>query len=502
MLLTELIYKQSIERPDAIAVSASDGELTYGELNSRSNQIARALIDLGIRKGDRVGIWLEKSCETICVMQGVMLIGAAYIPLDPMSPIHRIRFLIEDCGIAVLVSSSASAASLLIDGLATVAHLSIDISESGTSSTQVDRQSTTPIDSPYMEPSDLAYILYTSGSTGSPKGVAISHQNSLAFVQWAHETIGIVPEDRLANHAPFHFDLSVFDIYAAFSAGASVHLIPSGAAFAAEALVNFIMERKISIWYSVPTVLTMMMDDGELLQKRDIPVNVFIFAGEPFPIEQLRRLFNRRPYPQARYLNFYGPTETNVCTYHEIVSIDELCKRRVPIGIAASGNDVWAETSEGRRAGVGDEGELIIQGPTVYLGYWGKSVHGDKPYRTGDRVCLNEKGGFEFLGRKDQMVKIRGNRVELSEIEIVLEQHLSVSEVAVVVSGDGIAARLVAFIVVVLGHEDLCLLEVKRHCAERLPKYMIVDRIILLDTMARNRNGKIDRRWLTEHADV
>jgi L-proline---[L-prolyl-carrier protein] ligase len=213
-----------------------------------------------------------------------------------------------------------------------------------------------------------------------------------------------------------------------------------------------------------------------------------VFAGEPYPIKQLRRL--RQGLSGVRMFNWYGPTETNVCTGYEVGEIAPDRDIPVPIGRAASGDRVWAVKDDGSEAGVGEEGELVVSGPTVSLGYWGRPSHGEEPYRTGDVVRLGSDGEYVYIGRRDHMVKIRGNRVELGEIEAALLTHPDVAEAAVAAVGSGIEARLVAFLVAT---DELPLLEVKRHCAERLPRHMIVDAAIFLDRLPRTRNGKLDR---------
>src|SRR5262249_30181750 len=258
-------------------------------------------------------------------------------------------------------------------------------------------------------PHDPAYILYTSGSTGEPKGVCLSHENAEAFIRWVVDTIHPTPADRFANHASWNFDLSVLALYAAFHAGASVRLVPETAAFDAVALNRFLRAERVTVWYSVPSVLQMMMAAPDFPAESELSLRVLFFAGESFPIRQLRSL--RQTWRGVRFWNLYGPTETNVCTAYEVREIPPDRDIPVPIGAACSGDRVWAETPSGAVAQPGEEGELLAEGPTVMVGYWGAPPHGDAPYRTGDWVRRLDDGGFQFLGRLDNMVKLRGYRV-------------------------------------------------------------------------------------------
>jgi clorobiocin biosynthesis protein CloN4 len=316
-------------------------------------------------------------------------------------------------------------------------------------------------------------------------------------VDWAVAELAPEPADRFANHAPFTFDLSVLDLYAAFAAGASVHLIPAELSYAPVQLVEFLYRQQISVWYSVPSALALMMRQGGLLE-RPAPeaLRTVLFAGEPFPIVQLRAL--AAWIPQGRLLNLYGPTETNVCTYHEVAPADLDRDRPVPIGIAASGDKVWAQRADGAVAGPGEEGEVVVDGPTVMLGYWGQPRPAG-PYHTGDFARVRPDGSFDYLGRRDHMVKVRGHRIELGEVESVLAQHTDVAEAATVVVGDGVDARLVAFVVPHAGRQPGPL-ALRQHSAERLPRYMIADELHVLPGLPRTENGKIDRRALAARA--
>jgi amino acid adenylation domain-containing protein len=487
--LHEPVLLQSAQRPGALAVKAGDGSLTYGELDALANRIARALRTCGVSRGDRVAIWLEKSTVAVASMQAALRLGAAYVPVDPLSPVARTQHLLSDCQVAALVSTRGRAESVCTEALSSLRCLCVDGGLNGPGWSEVMSESAAPLPDPGTREDDLAYILYTSGSTGRPKGVCISHRNCLAFVRWAAEELALSSHDRLANHAPLHFDLSVFDLYGAFLSGAAVFLIPDGVSFAPTKLVELLLAERVTLWYSVPSVLIMMMDQGGLLDAPELPLRAVLFAGEVFPLGQLRRL--RERWPRMRYLNLYGPTETNVCTYYEVGELEADRALPVPIGSACSEDQVWAVGTDGSVAGTGEEGELMVSGPTVMLGYWGGAPQGDAPYATGDIVRVLDGDAYQFVGRSDHMVKVRGYRIELGEIEAVLQEHPDVGEAAVLALGEGLDARLFAF-VVAAGEGRPSLLAIKQHCAARLPRYMIVDRLRHLERLPRTRTGKVD----------
>ena len=482
MSLHELVIGSAARHGDRLAVTGDGRDLTYRDLDHGADVLAHRLAALGVRPGDRVVIWSDKSPEVLVAMQAALRLGAAYVPLDGTAPVGRVAVVVEDCAAAVVCAPADRLVSVRATLGADTVCLDLDDPLDGDAD---------PVDQAVTD-DDLAYILYTSGSTGSPKGVCVSHRNARAFVDWAVAEVGVTHTDRLANHAPLVFDLSVFDLYAAFATGASVHLVPAELAYAPVQLVTFLREREISVWYSVPSALILMIRDGDLLAARPpAALRAVLFAGEPFPIAYVRRLAQ---WTDARLLNLYGPTETNVCTWHEVTGADLARERPAPIGAASCGDAVWAVRADGAVARPGDEGELLVDGPTVMLGYWGGQPQ-QGPYATGDIVRVLDDGRFDYVGRRDHTVKIRGHRIDLGEIEVALGAHDDVDDATVVVTGSGIEARLTAFVVAAADRRP-GVLGLKRHCAQRLPSYAVVDHLHVVAELPRTRNGKVDRAAL------
>jgi amino acid adenylation domain-containing protein len=472
-LLHDLVLAAARRDAGADAVCAPSESATYGELSALAGRYAAALAGLGVAQGDRVVIWCEKSVDVVALTQAALRMGAIYVPVAPSNPVPRLGRITASCRPAVVVTDSAGARKAA--GWTGALLVTFDDL----------RAATGPAPAPVaITPDSPAYILYTSGSTGEPKGVCVSHRNALAFVEWAAAEVGLHAGDRLANHAPFNFDLSVFDLYGAFLAGASVHLVPGTAAYAPEQLVELVEQRRLTVWYSVPSVLLLMMRQTDLLS-RPAPesLRVCVFAGEPFPLDDVLAL--RRAWPSVRLFNWYGPTETNVCTSYEVTEKDLARTRPLPIGTACSGDRVWLDS----------DGEILVEGPTVMIGYWDRPRQ-DGPYRTGDLGRVDEAGRLEYAGRRDHMVKVRGHRVELGEIEAALGTHEAVDRAVAVVRGTGMAARIEAVVVARPGPAPT-LIQLKRHCAEQLPAYMIIDDLRLVDELPRTANGKTDRAALS-----
>ena len=519
-ILQQLLTKSAERYPEKMAVWARGRSLTYRELDQRSNQLAHLLRRRGIKKGERVGIYFPKCVESLVAMLGIVKAGAVYVPLDPQAPADRVGYIIGNCGIRALVTKEAKRNGL---GEETLALLEFCVL-ADESPKNVNGNTILPWTAlnefPHNEApkvvlteTDLAYILYTSGSTGRPKGVMLSHQNALTFVEWCAETFKVTSEDRLSNHAPLHFDLSVFDVYNALEAGATVYLVTEDLNLFPAKLANFIEEKGITIWYSVPSALTLLLLHADINAEKLAKLRLILFAGEVFPMKYLQQLADLLPHVELQ--NLYGPTETNVCTYYRVERDRLPGMEKLPIGIACENTEVFAVNDQDKIVTeAGGTGELYVRGPAVTYGYWADTDKtakmvvsnrfqhnfNENMYRTGDLVQLAEDGNYYFLGRRDSMIKSRGYRIELGEIETALLSHDDVKEaVALAIPDDIVSNRIIA---VVAAHDGRIIKasELQQHCGSKIPKYMIPELIEFRESLPKTSTGKVDRVQLTQES--
>ncbi len=517
-LLPQLLERAAAAHPERDAVVMDGARLSYEALESGANRFARSLAAHGVRRGDRVGLWLPKSPRAIVALYGIMKAGAAYVPVDPGAPPARLAWIARNCEVAGLVTVAERAAqvdeafaggapmrALWMADAAGEAPRAAGLPGIAWAEVEAEAAGAPPVAG---VDGDLAYILYTSGSTGSPKGVALTHRNALAFVEWAVATFALTPEDRIANFAPFHFDLSTFDLFAAAAAGAAVHPVPPRIAAFPAAVAQAWCRDRLTVWYATPSTLVLMLTRGALASQDLSALRVLLFAGEVFPVKYLRQLMALAP--RARYINLYGPTETNVCTWYEVPG-PPADDRPVPIGKACSNDEVFVLDERLERVPAGGVGELWVRGATVMQGYWGAPERTalvlqpvevapgltDLAYRTGDLVRERSDGNLEFLGRRDHQVKTRGYRVELGEIETALSAHPAVDEAVVIaIPDEEITHRLRAVVVLKSGAAD-DEAALKQHLALSLPRYMVPERIELRDALPRTSSGKVDRAALS-----
>lgn len=500
-------------RPHLPAVADADDVMTFAELDARANRIAHLLVELDVDPGDLVGVYLDKSHLAVAAQYAVMKAGAAYVPLDPKAPPPRLAKVAEDAGFEVVLTSRSRlnrlpavlgerASSTTIVVLDADGNDSFD--EGVMTRADVEHQPSHRLGLDITE-SDLAYVLYTSGSTGSPKGVALSHGNGSSFVNWAVDALDLVSSDRLSSHASFHFDLSVFDLYASAAVGACVHLVPSSLSVFPLELSRFIDERDITIWYSVPTILNSLAEQLRVGSRNLPSLRTVVFAGEVFPTPALRRAMSAIPH--ARFWNWYGPTETNVCTAHLVDAVPDT-DDDVPIGHPIAGTEAVVVDASGRPVEGDQAGELLVCGPTVMRGYWNDEQRtaqrlvphpqrsGAVAYRTGDIVRRHSDGALRYVGRLDHQIKTRGYRVDLGDVESTICGYASVGEAAVIPVADSeVSNTLHAFVVLRNGATTA---DVHRHCRNELPPYMVPDVITEIEALPRTSNLKIDRGALTE----
>ena len=536
-LLSHLLDARAAESGGRPALELDAATTTYAELAETAGRLAATLRGAGLGHRDRIGIYLPKSLASYTGIFATLEIGAAYVPLDPSAPAARIRYTAGDCGLRALITTAGLATALLeegeLDALELVivagdkdvplARLRRDLPDLPAGITGLSWQQaldTRPGASinPAIE-QDLAYILYTSGSTGRPKGVMVSHRGALGFVEWGVEALELTRDDRVAAVAAQHFDLSVFDLFATVAAGATLVPLPEGIMLKPRELTAWIAEQEISVWYSTPSTLILLLEEGGL-DTRDYPhLRCILFAGEVFPTKHLRHL--RRAVPGARLANLYGPTETNVCTWHPVDELPADDRETIPIGRACANTEVKALDDAGAEVAEGEEGELWVRGPTVMLGYWGdaektaaslralsvapegrqrKEYGPGFWYRTGDLVHRDDAGDYHFHGRRDHMVKVRGYRVELGEVEAALYTHPNIRELAVVaVPANGHGKKLRAYIV---PHDPdkHSVIQLKAHLGQQLPAYMIPAEMECLEALPKTSTGKVDRQALASAA--
>ena len=505
-LIHQILERAAKQTPNARAVQIGTESITYQQLDHASNVIAHRLTQQGIKPGNRVGIFLEKSIQAVISIYGILKTGACYVPLDIRSPAHRVAHIISDCQMSGVITSqkhtvrsknNADIPDLFNDSMV-ILLVDIDYSKEMTESSYLNISG--------LIENDLAYILYTSGSTGTPKGVMLSHRASLTFINWAVDYFQPSSTDRFSSHAPFHFDLSVFDLFVAASVGACVYLIPPITSMFPRNLAEWIAQNKISIWYSAPSALIQLILNGEIKINEGASLRHIIFAGEVFPIKHFIRL--RMLMPNAKYHNLYGPTETNVCMVFSVPNDWQPQNHGgLPIGKPCANMDVFTVDENGNSTNEDAVQELHVRSPGIMNGYWGKpkqtqavmhvkSGHSGNIYRTGDLVKKDGQGYYHFVGRRDHQIKSRGYRVELGEIESTLLLTQSITHAIVTAVPDENAGNLLYAFLVLTPECNTSKHEIVEHCKKHLPTYMIPEKYFCLDEFPMTSTDKIDRNKL------
>lgn len=491
----------------------SGAAITYRDLDRLSDRLRDRLAGLGVVRGDRVGIYLHKSIDSVASILGVLKCGAAYVPVDPTAPASRNAFIFHDCSVSAVVTE-VSLAGALAKEMGELGASPPVLALEGTGGgmplrallDREDASAPAPASAnAASELDDLAYILYTSGSTGRPKGVMLSHRNAQRFVDWCSGTFAPTAADRFSSHAPFHFDLSILDIYTPLRHGAELVLVPEAAGKDPLALAGIIAEHRLTVWYSTPSILGLLAQYGKMEGRDYSSLRLVLFAGEVFPVSHLRTL--KRLLPHPRYFNLYGPTETNVCTFYELPpAVEDDRTEPYPIGAVCAHYRGAVVDGDGNEVEKRSEGELLIQGDGVMRGYWNLPEQNERAfvdlagrgrwYRTGDLVAELPGGDLAFIGRKDRMVKKRGYRVELGEIEACLYRHANVREAAAVALPDETdGVKIVAHLATRDG-KRISLIEIKQFCSRHLPLYFIPDLFEFYPALPKTSTDKIDYQRL------
>ena len=510
--LPHIIKKAAKLQPDKVAFKYLNQTITFSELETKSNQLAQYLVNQSVKKGDRIGIYMPRCLETTIAVYGILKAGAVYVPLDPFSPINRTEFVIKDCGIQHVISIPQQTRKIkkFVENLGLISLVGIEKENSNFTTISweaifnLKTENYTPIN---IIGDDLAYILYTSGSTGVPKGIMHTHSSALAFVTLAadlYEMQGAI----YGMHAPLHFDPSVQGYFAAPYALATTIIISDAHTKMPASLTEIIEKEKITIWFSVPLALIQMLNQGNL-EKRDMSsLKWVLFSGEVFATKHLRNLMNCWNF--AKFSNIYGPTETNQCTYYHLENPPET-DLPIPIGFAWGNTEFKIINAENKEVAFGEQGELVVRTASMMKGYWNNPdltqnsfyketlVAGVEQifYRTGDQVQQDEEGRLLFFGRNDNQIKLRGYRIELGEIENIVTAHPQIQEAVALVFMNTKTDEKELFVVVIANNdEEITIVDIKQFCQKKLPVYAVPDQIRIVKEFPRTASGKINRKQI------
>lgn len=500
--------------PEAPAMIMGEDVLTWRGLDEASARLASALVEDGLEQQGRVGVFMRKGLELGAAIYGTLRAGGAFVPLDPALPTERLAFILRDCGIEHVVSTDAMGAALaslaaLEDGPRPRLYGPSEGHGLETRSWDALSERAAAAPEVWITDQDLAYLMYTSGSTGVPKGMMHTHRGSLSYARWGAGHVGLTAADRVASHAPLHFDLSIFDFFSTSQAGAAVVLVPEAVTKFPASFTELCERDRVSVLFTVPFTLIEMHERGAL-DRRDLSaLRWVLFGGEPYPRKHLARLMAALPH--TRFSNVYGPAEAPSCTVYDVPALDPDDDAPLPIGTVSVGSDDLIVDENGDECGVGQPGELCIRSSTLTRGYWNRPDLNERVFlrrpsfgpfedvwfRTGDMVERRSDGLLDFLGRADRMIKTRGHRVELDEVEAALAAHPSVLEAATfAVPDEGGTRAIAAAVVLEPSAEPADDADLRAWVRGKLPPYAVPRRVDVLASFPRTTSGKIDRRAL------
>jgi amino acid adenylation domain-containing protein len=482
------IEQQSLKTPDNIALIEGENRLSYRSVQKQVNLLSALLIEKKTPLS-RIIIALDRGINATIAILSVLNINACYIPLDLKNPAHRLRYIVKDADVQCVIGKGKcpdwlSDSQLWFD--ISLLNASPHLNKEGQQELSIDAKT-------HDEPESLATILYTSGSTGNPKGVALSNRAINNFASWAADTFAINNDDQIASLAPFHFDLSIFDLFSCLSRGATVHFVPAHLTLSPSRLTAWLSESKITVWYTVPSLLGFIALKGSLKTTPLLHLKKILFAGEVFHTPTLIKLCELLSH--VDFFNLYGPTETNVCCYWPVDRNRLLEGHTIPIGISAC-DAVLSIDSE--------SGELRVQSQNNLSGYWQKgelvsAIGADNFYSTGDKVSLNQQNEYCYHGRLDRMLKCSGYRVEPAEIEQVILLCPEVENCAVIGIDNMTSGQRPAAAVILKPEAGLA--DIVKVIKQKLPSYMQPCKYLVLDVLPYLTNGKTDYQTLQKRME-
>lgn len=492
--ITDYLDSTADKYPDKIGVKDADKEYTFSAIRDNAMKIGSALCEKGLFKNP-VAIFLDKNADCFCSIFGVAYSGNFYTILDVAMPQDRIEKILRILDTDTIITDRKHEQDIQNFDLNLKPVFIEDVYQGSADCSLIRNIRSRIVDT------DVLYILFTSGSTGDPKGVIISHRNIITYMEWSGEAFGFDETTIFGSQTPFYFSMSVLDIFQTIRTGAKFVIIPKKLFSLPGDLISYIDENKINTIYWVPSALCQLANINALNNSKLKCIKKVLFAGEVMPAKQLNMW--RKALPDAFYANLFGPTEvTDICTYY-ILDREIADDESVPIGRACDNMDVFIINEDGEEVIGTQEGEMIVRGASVAYGYYKnpektreafiqnplQDFYEEKVYKTGDLVHYNERGEIIYVSRKDFQIKHMGYRIELGEIEIAASAIDRIDRVCCIY--DTAASEIVLF------HTgDIDSKEIRKKISKKVPKYMVPTRYIPMKEMPLNLNGKIDRGQL------
>lgn len=525
-VLSNLVANASATNPEGLAVVCDDVSVSWQELDWRVGSLAEMLAQLKVGPGDRVGVYLHKSVESLIAVHGVLRSGAAYVPLDPMATPPVLASIIADCDIGVLISGDALRPSIERLSQWTPSlplRAVIGLSEDSLADLGVDGRGWSEVNDLSNRPpaavggDDLAYVMYTSGSTGKPKGIMHTHRSGSTYALAAAQMYGLSSTDRMANFSPLHFDMSTFEVLAGVAAGSSVVVLTEPILRFPASLTAHLERQQCTTWYTVPSLMQQMVTRGDLANKDLVSVRWVNPAGEVFAPDALADFM--KLFPNARFSNVYGPAEVNQCTYYHFDK-PPTDGKPVPLGLNWDRSELLVVDDELEPLGIvgdpaantdGQKGELLVRTATMMAGYWnrpdldekvfvereGENGQRHRWFRTGDLVEIDQDGLLRFHGRRDHQVKVRGYRVELESVESAVGDLIGVENAVAgaLVDAAGMTQLVVAF---TSADDQVDTASWRKQLTGSLASYAVPASFARVDAFPQTPSGKIDRRTVRE----